>query len=142
MHTARGFVLHSLKQVIPAHQGALDEVRDKLIADLKKQKSVQLAQTEAEDLSKRVKAGEKFDPAAKALGFEPKTSNPFSRHGTSPGVPSGKQLSAAFFLKPGEVGGPSSIGENWIVYQIVDKTGRDPAECEEQEKTISDNPRQ
>jgi len=139
MHTDRGFVILSLKQVIPAHQGTLDEVRDKLVADLKKQKSVQLAQTEADDLAKRVKAGEKFDPAAKALGFDPKNSDPFARNGTIPGVASGKQLSAAFFLKPGEVGGPSSVGENWIVYQMVDKTEPDPAEFEKQKKTITDN---
>jgi len=139
IHTDRGFVVLSLKEVIPAHQGSLDEVRDKLIADLKQQKSVQLAQTSADELAKRVKAGEKFAPTAKALGLDPKTSDPFARSGTIPSVASGKQLSAAFFLKPGDVGGPSSIGENTIVYQIVDKTEPDPAEFDKQKKTITDN---
>ena len=139
LHTDRGFVVLSLKQVIPAHQGSLEEVRDKLIADLRQQKSVQLAQTDADELAKRVKAGEKFDLAAKALGLDPKTSDPFARNGTIPGVASGKQLSAAFFLKPGDVGGPSSIGENRMVYQMVEKTEPDPAEFEKQKKTITDN---
>jgi len=139
IHTDRGFVVLSLKEVIPAHQGSLDEVRDKLIADLKQQKSVQLAQTSADELAKRVKAGEKFAPVAKALGLDPKTSDPFARSGTIPSVASGKQLSAAFFLKPGDVGGPSSIGENTIVYQIVEKTEPDPAEFDKQKKTITDN---
>ena len=139
IHTDRGFVVLSLKEVIPAHQGSLDEVRDKLIADLKQQKSVQLAQTSADELAKRVKAGEKFAPTAKALGLDPKTSDPFARSGTIPSVASGKQLSAAFFLKPGDVGGPSSIGENTIVYQIVEKTEPDPAEFDKQKKTITDN---
>jgi len=139
LHTDRGFVVLSLKEVIPAHQGSLDEVRDKLIADLKQQKSVQLAQTSADELAKRVKAGEKFAPTAKALGLDPKTSDPFARSGTIPSVASGKQLSAAFFLKPGDVGGPSSIGENTIVYQIVEKTEPDPAEFDKQKKTITDN---
>ena len=139
IHTDRGFVVLSLKEVIPAHQGSLDEVREKLIADLKQQKSVQLAQTSADELAKRVKAGEKFAPTAKALGLDPKTSDPFARSGTIPSVASGKQLSAAFFLKPGDVGGPSSIGENTIVYQIVEKTEPDPAEFDKQKKTITDN---
>ena len=139
LRTDRGFVVLSLKQVIPAHQGTLEEVRDKLIADLKQQNSVQLAQADAEELAKRVKAGEKFDAAAKALSLNPKTSDPFARSGTIPGVASGKQLSAAFFLKPGDVGGPSSFGENWVVYQIVEKTEPDPAEFEKQKKTITDN---
>src|SRR5215469_13185581 len=139
MHTDRGFVGLSLKEVIPAHQGSLEEVRDKLIADLKQQKSVQLAQTNADELAMRVKAGKKFAATAKALGLDPKTSDPFARSGTIPSVASGKQLSAAFFLKPGGVGGPSSIGENTIVYQIVDKTEPDPAEFDKQKKTITDN---
>ena len=139
LHTDRGFVVLSLKEVIPAHQGSLDEVREKLIADLKQQKSVQLAQTSADELAKRVKAGEKFAATAKALGLDPKTSDPFARSGTIPSVASGKQLSAAFFLKPGDVGGPSSIGENTIVYQVVEKTEPDPAEFDKQKKTITDN---
>jgi len=139
LRTDRGLVVLSLKQVIPAHQGSLEEVRDKLIADLKQQKSVQLAQADAEELAKRVKAGEKFAAGAKALGLDAKTSDPFARNGTIPGVASGKQLSAAFFLKPGDVGGPSNFSQNWVVYQIVEKTEPDPAEFEKQKKTITDN---
>jgi len=139
LRTDRGFVVLSLKQVIPAHQGTLEEVRDKVIADLKQQNSVQLAKSDADDLAKRLKSGEKFEAAAKALGLDPKTSDAFARNGTIPGVASGKQLSAAFFLKPDEVAGPSNFGENWVVYQIVEKTEPDPAEFEKQKKTITDN---
>ena len=39
---------------------------------------MQLAQSKTVDLIKRVKGGEKFDPAAKALGLDPKTSEPFA----------------------------------------------------------------
>src|ERR1700745_1682789 len=139
LRTDRGFVVLSLKQVIPAHQGTLEEVRDKLIADLKQQKSTQLAQSEAAELAGRARAGEKFDPAAKALGLDPKTSDSFARNGTIPGVASGKQLSAAFFLKQGDIGGPTNCGENWVVYQVVEKTQPDPAEFDKQKKTITDN---
>src|SRR6516162_9938166 len=86
VRTDRGYVVLSLKQTIPSHQGSLDEVRDKLIADLKQQKSVQLAQTSADELAKRVKSGEKFDAAAQALGLEPKVSDALARTGSIPGV--------------------------------------------------------
>lgn len=138
LRTDRGFVVLSLKQVIPAHQGTLEEVRDKVMADLKQQNAVQMARTEADELAKRVKAGEKFDSPAKALGLDPKTSDSFARNGTIPGVASGKQLSAAFFLKPQDLGGPQNIGENWIVYQLLEKTEPDPAELDKQKKTITD----
>jgi len=41
-------------------------VRDKIVTELKQQKSALLARTKAEDLAKRVKAGEKFEAAAKS----------------------------------------------------------------------------
>jgi len=61
-----------------------------------------LAKNKAEELTKRVKAGEKFDAAARSLGLEPKTSDPIARDGSIPGAASGKQVSAAFNLKTGE----------------------------------------
>ena len=103
IRTDRGFVVLSLKQVVPAHPGTLEEVRDKVIGALKQEKSVELARSKAEDLGKRAKAGEKFDSAAKALGLEPKMSDDFSRAGSVPNVGSGKQLSAAFSMKVGDV---------------------------------------
>src|SRR5262249_36390862 len=86
IRTDRGYVVLSLKQVQPIHQGTLEEVRDKIITALKQEKSVELARTKAGDLSKRVKSGEKFDSAAKSLGLEPKTSEDFSRAGSVPNV--------------------------------------------------------
>src|SRR5215510_1019406 len=43
IRTDRGYVVLSLKQVLPAHQGTLEEVRDKVIGALKQEKSVDLA---------------------------------------------------------------------------------------------------
>jgi peptidyl-prolyl cis-trans isomerase D len=139
IHTDRGFVVLALKDSVPAHQASLQEVRDKVVDALKQQKSTQLAQTKAEELEKRVKAGEKFNVAAKALGFDPKTSDAFARSGTAAGLGSGKQLSAAFGLKVGDVGAPVAIGQNWTVYQVADKTEPNPDDFQKQEKTLTDN---
>src|SRR5580765_5478255 len=102
IRTDRGYIVLTLKQTIPAHPGSLDEVREKLVASLKQEKALQLARSKAEELSKRGKAGEKFDVVAKALGLEAKTSDDFSRAGSIPGVGSGKQVTAAFNMKVGE----------------------------------------
>ena len=69
VRTDRGYVVLSLQQTLPAHPGTLDEVRDKIVAELRLTKSEQLAQSKIDDLVKRVKAGEKFDAAAKAAGL-------------------------------------------------------------------------
>jgi parvulin-like peptidyl-prolyl isomerase len=138
MRTDRGYVVLSLKQSFPTHQGTLEEVRDKVIGSLKQEKSVELARSKAEDLSKRAKAGEKFDSAAKALGLDPKLSEDFSRAGSISGVGSGKQLGAAFNMKVGDVSAPLPLGTNWVVYRIESKAAANMADFDKQKKELTD----
>jgi len=138
IRTDRGYVVLSLKQILPAHPGSLEEVRDKIISELRQQKSEQLARTKVDDLAKRVKAGEKFDSTAKALGLDPKTSDLFARSGSLPGLGSAKLLSSAFSLKSGDVGTPLQMGASWVAYQVVEKVEPNPADFEKQKKTLTD----
>jgi peptidyl-prolyl cis-trans isomerase D len=134
----RGYVILSLKDIQPAHQGSLEEVRGRVVTDLKREKSAELAKTKAQDLAARVKAGEKFDAAAKALGLEPKTSDSFARNGTIPGAASGKQLAAAFNLIAGDVAAPLNLGQSWLVYRVAEKQEPNPAEFEAQKKQLTE----
>ena len=138
VRTDRGYVVLSLKSSQPAHPGTLDEVRDKVITELKHEKSTELTRTKAQDLAKRLNAGEKFDTAAKALGLEPKTSDSIARDGSIPGA-SGKQLAAAFHLKAGGVGEPLSLGQNWLVYRVAEKEEPNPADFEKQKKDLTES---
>jgi peptidyl-prolyl cis-trans isomerase D len=138
IHTDRGYLVLSVKQILPAHQGTLEEVRDKVVADLKQEKASTAARSKAAELVKRVKAGEKFEAAAKALGLDAKTSDEFARGGSISNVASGKQLAPAFQLKPGDVGLPLNLGANWLVYKLVDKQEPNPADFEKQKKEITD----
>ena len=138
IRTDRGYLVMCLKQVLPAHQGTLEEVRDKIVTELKQQNSTELAHTRAEDLAKRVKAGEKFDAAAKSLGLDPKTSELFARNGSISGAVSGKQASPAFNLKAGDVGAPLSLGNNWFVYRVAERQEPNPADFDKQKKELTD----
>jgi peptidyl-prolyl cis-trans isomerase D len=136
IRTDRGYVVLTLKQIIPTHQAGLDEVRDKIVASLKEEKAQELARQKADELAKRIKNGEKFDVTAKALGLDPKTSDEFSRAGSIAGVGSGKQLSAAFNMKVGDIATPQNIGTNWLVYRIESKIEPNPADFEKQKKDL------
>jgi peptidyl-prolyl cis-trans isomerase D len=138
MHTDRGYLVLSVRGVLPAHQGTLDEVRDRVLADLKQQKSTEIARQKADDLEKRLKSGEKFEAAAKALGLDLKTSDFFARNGSISGAASGKQLSAAFQMKPGDVGPPLNLGSTWFVYRVAEKQEPNPADFEKQKKDLTD----
>jgi peptidyl-prolyl cis-trans isomerase D len=138
VHSDRGYLIVSVKSILPAHQGTLEEVRERVISDLKQEKGVELARQKALDLEKRVKAGEKFDAAAKALGLEAKTSEFIARNGSIPSAASGKQLSAAFQMKSGDVAPPLSLGANWMVYRVTDKQEPNPADFEKQKKDMAE----
>jgi peptidyl-prolyl cis-trans isomerase D len=138
VRTDRGYVVLFVKSILPAHQGSLEEVRDRVITDLKHEKSTDLAKAKADELIRRVKAGEKFDAAARALGLEPKTSDLLARDGSIPGATSGKQLGAAFNLKTGDVGAPLSLGQNWLAYRVAEKTEANLADFDKQKKQLTE----
>ena len=137
IRTDRGYAVLSLKSTQSAHQGTLDEVRDKVVTQLKREKSSELARSKAEELAKRAKAGEKFDAAAKALGLEPKASDTLARDGSIAGAASGKQLGPAFSLNAGGVGAPLNLGQNWLVYRVAEKEEPNPVDFEKQKRELT-----
>jgi peptidyl-prolyl cis-trans isomerase D len=138
VRTDRGYLVLSVKQILPAHPGTLEEVRDKIVTELKQQKALEVARTKADDLAKRVKGGEKFEAAVKSLGLDAKTSDLLARDGSISGAVSGKQVSAAFQLKAGDVGAPLNVGANWFVYRVAEKQEPNPADFEKQKKDLTD----
>jgi peptidyl-prolyl cis-trans isomerase D len=138
IRTDRGYVVLSVPQITPAHQGSLEEVREQVVNDLKQEEAGKLAKTKSEELGKRVKAGEKFEAAAKALGLEAKSSDLISRNDSISGAASGKQLGEAFQMKPGDVGPPMSLGNTWMVYRVETKEEPNPSDFEKQKKTLTE----
>jgi len=136
VRTDRGYVVLSVKDIQPSHPATLAEVRDRVLADYRHEKAVDLAKTRADDLAKRVKSGENFATAAKALGFEVKTSEQLSRTGSLPEVGSMKQFSAAFKLPVGQSGDPVTLGTNWVVYRVAQHDPINEADFAKQKTTI------
>ncbi len=122
IHTDKGYVVVSVKQIMPEHLGALAEVRETVVTDYKREKAVAMAKDEAAQLAKRSQGGENFASAAKALGLEMKTSEEIARDGNIPGVGSGAQIMAAFNTADGRTGDPVAIGDNWLVYRVAAHT--------------------
>ncbi|HWZ99992.1 MAG TPA: peptidyl-prolyl cis-trans isomerase [Candidatus Dormibacteraeota bacterium] len=138
LRTDRGYVVLTLKSVVPPHPGTFEEERNRVTADVKREKAVQLAKSKADELQKRVKGGEKFDSATKALGLEGKTSDLFARSGSIAGVGSGKQLAAAFQMKVGDVAPTLQLGSNWLMYRVAEKSEPNPGDFEKQKKDLTE----
>ncbi len=127
-----GFVIITPKNISRAHQATLAEVHDKALADYQHEKSLDLARSRSEELSKRVRAGEDFDKVASSLGLTVKKSDPFARNGSIPDVGTSRQLAVAFTLPVGQTGSPIQSGENWVVFRTLSHEVPDPADLAKQ----------
>jgi peptidyl-prolyl cis-trans isomerase D len=127
-----GYVILTVKDISPAHQGTLAEVRDRALADYQKEKSIDLAHNTAEKLASEAQSGKDFDQAAKSLGLTTKTSDDFARNGSLPDVGTGQQIAAAFTIPVGGLSKPTAVGENWIVYRVVSHETPNPADFAKQ----------
>ena len=136
LQVPQGFAIITVKEIQPAHQGTLAEVHDQVLADYQRDKSAELAQTKANDLGKRVQAGDPFDKAAKALGLEVKSPDAFSRTGSVPDLGSAKQLEAAFGMPVGQLSPATNLGGNWLVYRVVGHQPVNPGELASQSDQI------
>jgi peptidyl-prolyl cis-trans isomerase D len=131
VHTDVGYVVLSVKDIQPTHPATLAEVHDRIAADYRRGKAVELARSRSDELSKRTKSGENFATAAKALGLEVKTSEPIARTGSIPDVGSAKQFADAFTLPVGQTGDPIALGQNWTIYRVAQ---RDPVNQDDFDK--------
>jgi peptidyl-prolyl cis-trans isomerase D len=136
LQVPQGFVILTPKDIQPAHQGTLAEVRDKVLADYQQEKSIELARTKAQELAKRVQSGESFDQAARALGLTAVTPEAFARNGSVPDVGSAKLLQASFGMPVGQVSPPAQVAGNWLVYRVVGHQPANPADLATQSDQI------
>jgi peptidyl-prolyl cis-trans isomerase D len=124
----RGYVIISVDKILPGHQGALAEVRDRVLADYRKEKAQSLALQKADQLAKDLKAGTAFDKAAKTLGLEAKTTDPITRTSQVADIGPANEFATAFNMNQGQTGGPVLLNGNWIVYQVKSKQEASPAD--------------
>jgi peptidyl-prolyl cis-trans isomerase D len=132
----KGVVILSVTKVLPAHQGTLAEVHDKVLTDYQQEQAKTLAATRATDLAKQAQGGQDFAKAAKALGLDTKTSDFFARSGTVPDVGTGKQIQGAFTMGVDKVSAPINISGNWLVYRVVAQNEPNPADLASQRDDI------
>ncbi len=136
VHVDNGYVVLAVKDDLPAHQGTLAEVHDRVLADYQNEQAVTLARSKADELGKLVQSGTPLDKAAKSLGLDVKTSESFSRTGSIPDVGTGKQISDAFTMAIGQVSKPVQTGSNWLVYSVVSHDAPSPDDIAKQTADI------
>ena len=131
-----GYVILTVKDIMPAHQGTLAEVHDQALADYQRDKSLDVAKDKADALAKLVAGGEEFGKAAKSLNLDVKTSDAFARNGSVPDVGTGQQLDAAFKMAAGQTSKAMQMGANWLVFRVAEHDASNPEDFAKQSKDI------
>ena len=136
IRTDKGYVVISVKEDQPAHPATLAEVRDRVLADYRREKAADLAKSRAEELAQRAKSGEDLAKAAKPLGLEAKTSDLFSRTGSISDLGGAAQLGPAFSLAAGQTSDAVPLGADWAVYRVLERQPANPADLAKQRQDI------
>ena len=129
--------------VIPAHQGTLDEVRAQVIDKATQVKLQKIVNAKAAELASKTQSmGGDLEKAAKSMDITLKTSNDVARQdsiesaGTAGSIPD-------LFTKPvGTVLGPDPVAAGQFVGKILSNTPADPAGLAVQRAKITDDLRQ
>jgi len=129
LSSARGVVFETLMAIQPPSQPKLEEVKDKVRDEVLKQKSRDLGRQKATALAARVKGAADFEKAAKAAGFDVKTTELITRDAPLPDLGLAPEvLDAAFKLPVGAVSDPVTTDSGTIVFKVVEKEEVTPAQ--------------
>lgn len=119
----QGFVVFEVTKIDPGRPPALDEIKDKVIADFKNERGGELFRRKTQELADRAHSEHDLAKAAKEVGATVvKTSELVDRQSGIPDVGNmAGPLGAAFNLKKGEISGPLNLGQKGAVVEIVDR---------------------
>jgi peptidyl-prolyl cis-trans isomerase D len=117
----------------------LDEIKEKVRADLVKARAMESALTQAEDIAQKLQSGQKVERVASAFGLELKTSDSFTRTSNLP--ESGRSPAAKDVAFTGELDSFSKPlqGENgYVVLRVLERTGFSSEEFDSDKGTFSE----
>jgi parvulin-like peptidyl-prolyl isomerase len=122
IRTGRGYVFETLTDKQDPHDAKLEEVKERVRDEVTRQRAREMAKQKASGLAAKVKTAPDFEKAAKAAGFEAKTTELITRDAPVPdlGVAS-DVLDAAFKLPEGGVSDPITTDTGIAVIKVLQK---------------------
>ena len=119
--TGRGFVFEALTAQQDAYTPKLEDVKERVRDEVVKQRSKEMAKQKAGEFAAKLGSSD-FDKAAKAAGFEPKSTELLTRDSPLPDLgAAGDVLDAAFRLPQGGVSAPISVEGGTAIVKVLEK---------------------
>src|SRR4051812_47003807 len=129
LRASRGFVFETLVAKQDPYVPKIEEVKDRVRDEVVKQKARDLSKQKAAEVAAKLKSAPDFEKAAKAAGFEAKTTDlitqdsPIPDLGVAPAVED-----AAFKLAVGAVSDPIATDNGTAVIKVLEKKSVTPEE--------------
>lgn len=125
VHIARGWAILQLASIVPPHLPTFKEAQSAVRAKVEAESEQQIATQKLAEAKKAIAAGKTLDEVAKQLGVSVQQSGEFSPNGIIPGLGmSTKITDLAMSLNKGDIGGPVSMYQTEVLFQV---TGRQRA---------------
>jgi peptidyl-prolyl cis-trans isomerase D len=119
---SQGAVVFQVEAIKPPATPTFEEIRSKVDGEFKNEHASILLNQKTQELSDRAKSEHDLKKAAKELGATMKTSDFVLPDGQVPDIGSmAGQASVAFSMKPGEISGPVTAGNNGVVLSVIEK---------------------
>jgi peptidyl-prolyl cis-trans isomerase D len=122
VQTSRGYAFVTLIGKQDSYIPKLDEVKERVREEVVKQKARELSRQKASEIAAKLKAAPDFDKAAKASGFEPKTTELITRESPLPDLGVAPAVEeAAFKLPVGATSDPILTDFGTAVVKVLEK---------------------
>jgi len=129
VRSSRGFVFETLLARQDPYIPKLDEVKERVRDEVTKQKARELSKQKAAEVAARLKSAPDFEKAAKAAGYEAKTTELITRDSPIPDLGVAKAVEdTAFKLPVGSVSDPIATDNGTAVIKVIDKQEVSPAD--------------
>ena len=118
----QGWAIYQVTAIKPPATPSFEEIRSRVEQEFKNERSGQLLTQKTQELSDRARASHDLKKAAKELGATYKTSDLVLPDGQVPDIGSMTGPAAvAFTLKPSDISGPISSGDNGAVLRVTER---------------------
>jgi peptidyl-prolyl cis-trans isomerase D len=122
LQTSRGYAFVTLIGKQDSYIPKLDEVKERVRDEVVKQKARELSRQKASEIAAKLKTAPDFDKAAKAAGFEPKTTELITRDSPLPDLGVAPAIEeAAFKLPVGATSDPILTDFGTAVVKVLEK---------------------
>jgi peptidyl-prolyl cis-trans isomerase D len=131
--------LAEVTAVIPSRPATFEEVQNDVRNYMVQTRTANALQKHVQELVTAAKKAGNLASAAKAMGLEIKTSEPFQRQGTAEGIGPASYLQDAFNRPKGSVVGPYPVPEGTVVAQVLEHIAPDMANLAQERVSIRDD---